>query len=148
MVDFLRDNMLLIVVIMSLIIVIIFIACCASAMSHKRKLEAYYPPKKQTPRKYMTVSGAGQGQSPLLPHSATSSYLRTPTKALVGEKEGKDPRPKPKEVQKVEDVEEVEVQKTTEEKKKDEPKAGTSAAGTEGAPVCTCHLRKANQASH
>lgn len=146
-VDFLRDNMLLIIVIMSLLIVIIFIACCASAMSHKRKLEAYYPPKKHAPKKYMTVPNKVADQRLMEPHSATASYLRAPSKALVGEKDGKDPRPKPKEVQKAEDVEEVEVQKE-EKKKKEEPKASTSTAGNDQAPVCTCHLRKANQASH
>ncbi|XP_060763600.1 transmembrane protein 119 [Neoarius graeffei] len=146
-VDFLRDNMLLIMVVMSLLIVIIFIACCASAMSHKRKLEAYYPPKKQVPRKYMTVPSKGEEQSLMEPHSATTSYQRSPSKALVGDKEGKDPRPKPKEVQKAEDVEEVEVQKE-EEKKKEEPKPSTSTAGNGQALVCTCHLRKSNQTSH
>ncbi|XP_026995395.1 transmembrane protein 119 [Tachysurus fulvidraco] len=144
-VDFLRDNMLLIIVVMSLLIVIIFIACCASAMSHKRKLEAYYPPKKHAPRKYMAVPSKGVEQSLLVPNNVTTSYLRAPSKALVGEK-GKDPRPKPKEVQKAEDVEEVEVQKE-EEKKKEEPKPSTSTAGNGQVLVCTCHLRKANQAS-
>lgn len=146
-VDFLRENMLLIIVVMSLLIVIIFIACCASAMSHKRKLEAYYPPKKQTPRKYMTVPNKGVEQSLMAPHTVTTSYTRAPSKALVGEKEGKDPRPKPKEVQKAEDVEEVEVQKE-DVKKKEEPKPSTSTTGKGQAPVCTCHLKKANQASH
>ncbi|XP_062874200.1 transmembrane protein 119 [Trichomycterus rosablanca] len=144
-VDFLRDNMLLILVIMSLLIVMIFIACCASAMSHKRKLEAYYPPKKQLPRK-VTAAGTEQAQAKPEPQSAAAatSYHRAPTKALVGEKDGKDPRPKPREVQRAEDVEEVEVQK--EEKK--EPKPSTSTAGGDQAPVCTCHLKKAKQASH
>lgn len=147
-VDFLRDNMLLIIVVMSLLIVIIFIACCASAMSHKRKLEAYYPPKKHAPRKYMAVPSKGAGQGLMEPYNATTSYLRAPSKALVGDKDGKDPRPKPKEVQKSEDVEEVEVQKEEEKKKKEEPKPSTSTASNGQVPVCTCHLRKANQASH
>lgn len=148
-VDFLRDNMLLIIVVMSLLIVIIFIACCASAMSHKRKLEAYYPPKKHAPKKYMTVPNKGAGQSLLEPHNATASYMRAPSKALVGDKEGKDPRPKPKEVRKAEDVEEVEMQKEEDkQKKKEELKPNTSTTSNGQAPVCTCHLRKANQASH
>ncbi len=75
--------------------------------------------------------------------TTTAKALREPTKALVGEKAGKDPRPKPKEVQKVEDVEEVEMQKD-ELKKKEEPQPTTSSVTSSQPPVCTCHLRKAN----
>lgn len=95
----------------------------------------------------MTVPSKGAEQSLMAPHSATTSYQRSPSKALVGDKEGKDPRPKPKEVQKA-DVEEVEVQKEEEKKEEEEPKPSTSTAGNGQALVCTCHLRKANQTSH
>uniref|UniRef100_A0A3B1IV72 Transmembrane protein 119 n=1 Tax=Astyanax mexicanus TaxID=7994 RepID=A0A3B1IV72_ASTMX len=151
-VDFLRDNLLLITVVMSLLVVLIFIVCCASAMSHKRKLEAYYPPKKYVPRKYMAGQGPDrpqqqqqqQGQSQHKPQT-TTNYHRTPSKALVGEKEGKDPRPKPQEVQKqVEEVQEVEVPKVVEKKKVDELKPSTSTAGNGQVMVCTCHLKKAH----
>lgn len=145
-VDFLKENLLLIIVVTSLMVVIIFIVCCASAMSHKRKLEAYYPPKTFAPRKYMSQPSKAMEK----PHNqiqegktTTAKALREPTKALVGEKEGKDPRPKPKEVQKVEDVEEVEMQKD-EPKKKEEPQPTTSDATSSHPLVCTCHLKKAN----
>ncbi|KAI4889357.1 hypothetical protein NFI96_010284 [Prochilodus magdalenae] len=133
-VDFLRDNLLLIIVVTSLLVVIVFIVCCASAMSHKRKLEAYYPPKKHMPRKYMTSQGADRLQpqqaQPDHKPQGTTSYLRTPSKALVGEKEGKDPRPKLQEAAKpAKEVEEVEVPKEEERKTKEEPKPSTSAAG-------------------
>ncbi len=145
-VDFLKENLLIIIVVTSLLVVIIFIICCASAMSHKRKLEAYYPPKTYAPRKYMSQPSKAMEK----PHNqiqegktTTAKALREPTKALVGEKAGKDPRPKPKEVQKVEDVEEVEMQKD-EPKKKEEPQPTTSNVTSSQPPVCTCHLRKAN----
>ncbi len=145
-VDFLKENLLIIIVVTSLLVVIIFIICCASAMSHKRKLEAYYPPKTYAPRKYMSQPSKAMEK----PHNqiqesktTTAKALREPTKALVGEKAGKDPRPKPKEVQKVEDVEEVEMQKD-EPKKKEEPQPTTSSVTSSQPPVCTCHLRKAN----
>lgn len=72
--------------------------------------------------------------------TTSAKTLREPTKALVGEKEGKDPQPKPKEVQQVVDVEEVEMQK--DEPKKPQPSTSNVASGQP--LVCTCHLRKAN----
>ncbi|XP_076843279.1 uncharacterized protein tmem119a [Brachyhypopomus gauderio] len=143
-VDFLRDNLLLIIVVTSLLIVVIFIICCASALSHKRKLEAYYPPRKPVPRKYMSEvrkgaqrppQRAGPGPGPQGAVTGPASCLRSPTKALVGEKEGKDPHAKAPRAETAREVEET--------KKGEEPKPSTSAGGASQAPVCTCHLRKA-----
>ncbi|XP_051532968.1 transmembrane protein 119-like [Myxocyprinus asiaticus] len=150
-VDFLKENLLLIIVVTSLLVVIIFIVCCASAMSHKRKLEAYYPPKTYAPRKYMSQPNRAmekpqqtkpQNQIQDVKMTASNTH-REPSKALVGEKEGKDPRPRLKEVQKMEDVEEVEIQKD-DTKKREEPQPSTSNATSSQPQVCTCHLRKAN----
>ncbi|XP_065106103.1 uncharacterized protein tmem119a [Paramisgurnus dabryanus] len=151
LVDFLKDNLLLIIVVTALLIVIIFIVCCASAMSHKRKLEAYYPPKTYAPRKYMSQPSKGMEKTKQTkPHNqiqdgktTAAKTLREPTKALVGEKDGKEPRPKPKEVEQVVDVEEVEMQKD-EGKAKMEPQPSSSNANSSQPLVCTCHLRKAN----
>ncbi|XP_051551833.1 transmembrane protein 119-like [Myxocyprinus asiaticus] len=149
-VDFLKENLLLIIVVTSLLVVIIFIVCCASAMSHKRKLEAYYPPKTYAPRKYMSQPNRAmeklqqtKPQNQIHDGKTTAAKIhREPSKALVGEKEGKDPRPRPKEIQKVEDIEEVEIQK--DDTKREEPQPGTSNATSCQPLVCTCHLRKAN----
>ncbi|KAL2092795.1 hypothetical protein ACEWY4_012593 [Coilia grayii] len=147
-VDVLRENLLLFTVVTSLLIVLIFIVCCASAMSHKRKLDTFYPPaKKYPPRTYMDHGVQSKGPhsefSPQ-PTSTTAKNLRTPSKALVGPKEGKDPRPKPLEVSAVQEVEEVDV-----DMQKDEPKPQAEPRNTNqntSQPVvCTCHLRKANQ---
>lgn len=147
-VDFLRDNMLLILVIMSLLVVIVFIACCASAMSHKRKLEAYYPPKRHLPKRNVNAPAPTHARAQTEPQGGacvSAGYHRAPTKALVGEKDGVDPRPKPKEVQTAEDVEEVEVQK--EENGKPKPSTSTGVKSDPGL-VCTCHLKKVKQTSH
>ncbi|XP_031425709.1 uncharacterized protein tmem119a [Clupea harengus] len=141
-VDVLKENLLLFTVVTSLLIVIIFIVCCASAMSHKRKLDTFYPPtKKYLPRTYMD-HGAAQSKNPQpQATTATAKSLRTPSKALVGPKEGKDPRPKPLEVPAVQEVEEVDV-----EMQRDEPKVASDprspGQSTSPAVVCTCHLRK------
>ncbi|XP_068594957.1 uncharacterized protein tmem119a [Brachionichthys hirsutus] len=160
-VDFLQENLLIIIVVTSLLIVMVFIICCASAMSHKRKLEAYKTPP-APPKKYMAdKAGAIKSSSDLheRPYAAhhvrgvhvqgTSSpkNLRTPSKALVGER-GRDVRVSPRqEVRKVREAEEA-------EKRREEPKPkeqvkhreevqqspGTSSSH----PVCTCHLKKAH----
>ncbi|XP_026865110.1 transmembrane protein 119 [Electrophorus electricus] len=151
-VDILRDNLLLIIVVTSLLIVIIFIICCASALSHKRKLEAYYPPRKSVPRKYMCEATKGvarqqqrarPGPEPKGVASGSASCLRTPSKALVGEKEGKEPPARAQQVQRAEEVREVEEQRE-EKKKGEEPKPSTLVGGASQALVCTCHLRKAS----
>ncbi|TRY71323.1 hypothetical protein DNTS_002260 [Danionella cerebrum] len=139
-VDFLKENLLLIIVVTALLVVIVFIICCASAMSHKRKLEAYYPPKTTAPRKYMTQTSKAMEKSQSTSQDAKVSSgrtLREPTKDLVGEKEGKEPRAKPKELQKVEKVADEEMQK-------DEPTAVPSNTSSAQPLVCTCHLKKAN----
>uniref|UniRef100_A0A674F4T4 Transmembrane protein 119a n=1 Tax=Salmo trutta TaxID=8032 RepID=A0A674F4T4_SALTR len=134
-VNFLQDNMLIIIVVTSLLIVTIFIICCAATMSQKRKLEAYKPPA-NSPSKSMDHTAEGiQG---------TPKNLRTPSAALVGEKVGKEP--KPKEVQKVKDVEEKETRRVEPKHKgqKTEEVQQCSSPSTSQPMVCTCHLRKAN----
>ncbi|XP_062399658.1 uncharacterized protein tmem119a [Sardina pilchardus] len=149
-VDVLKENLLLFTVVTSLLIVIIFIVCCASAMSHKRKLDTFYPPtKKYLPRTYMDHGAHSKDPYPgLVPqaNTAIAKNLRTPSKALVGAKEGKEPRPKPLEGPVMQEFEEVEV-----EMQKDEPKLQSvkqSASQSTSQPVvCTCHLRKASPPS-
>ncbi|XP_055775904.1 transmembrane protein 119-like [Salvelinus fontinalis] len=156
-VDFLQDNMLIIIVVTSLLIVMIFIICCAATMSQKRKLEAYKLPA-NSPSKYMDHTAEGVKSSSEVqtrvcggPDSArrvqiqgTPKNLRTPSAALVGEKVGKEP--KPKEVQKVKDVEEKETRRVEPKHKgqKAEEVQQCSSPSTSQPMVCTCHLRKAN----
>lgn len=141
-VDVLRENLLLFTVVTSLLIVLIFIVCCASAMSHKRKLDAFYPPtKKHFPRTYMD-HGSLSKDLPLATNGPAKS-LRTPSAALVGPKEGKDPRPKPLEGPAMQEFEEVDV-----DMQRDEPKQHSQAKSptqnTSQPVVCTCHLKRAS----
>uniref|UniRef100_A0A674BPG7 Transmembrane protein 119 n=1 Tax=Salmo trutta TaxID=8032 RepID=A0A674BPG7_SALTR len=132
-VDFLQDNMLIIIVVTSLLIVMIIIICCAATMSQKRKMEAYKPPA-NPPRKYMGDTAGGiQG---------TPKNLRTPSTALVGEKVGKEP--KPKEVQKVRELEEEEMRRVEPKHKGLKAEEVPQSSSTSQPMVCTCHLRKAN----
>lgn len=152
LVDFLQENLLIIIVVTSLLIVMVFIICCASAMSHKRKLEAYKAPA-NPPRKYTDNKSSGvkpsselQDRPYVVDHvkrlqAETPKNLRTPSKALVGEKEGKDLKPKHQEVQKVREAEE-EVTRREEPKQKEEVQ---QSSNSNQPMVCTCHLRKAHQ---
>lgn len=154
-VNFLQDNMLIIIVVTSLLIVMIFIICCAATMSQKRKLEAYKPPA-NSPSKSMDhtaegVKSSSEVQSRVCggPDSArrvqiqgTPKNLRTPSTALVGEKVGKEP--KPKEVQKVREVEEEEMRRVEPKHKGLKAEEVPQSSSTSQPMVCTCHLRKAN----
>uniref|UniRef100_A0A1A8J5E3 Transmembrane protein 119a n=1 Tax=Nothobranchius kuhntae TaxID=321403 RepID=A0A1A8J5E3_NOTKU len=156
-VDFLQENLLIIIVVTSLLIVMVFIICCASAMSQKRKLEAYKPlhnpPKKKTASKTGGSRSSGELQEKpfAVDHvkkvqtlsSASPKHLRTPSKALVGER-GRDVRPSPRqEVRKVREVEEVE-KRREESKQREEVKVQQSFSPSTSQPVCTCHLKRAN----
>lgn len=160
-VDFLQENMLIIIVVTSLLIVMVFIICCASAMSHKRKLEAYKPLPKPAKKQTVEKTSARKNSSELQerPHavdhvkrvqttqsSISPKMLRTPSKALVGER-GREVRSSPRpEVRKVRQVEEAE-KRREEPKHREQPKPRQevlqSSSSSPPQPVCTCHLKKA-----
>lgn len=150
-VDFLQENLLIIIVVTSLLIVMVFIICCASAMSHKRKLEAYKPPpkpaKKHAAEKTSTRKDSSELQERpyVVDHikrvqtqsSISPRMLRTPSKALVGER-GRDVRSSPRpEVRKAREAEEVEKRR---EEPRQEVQQGSSSSSS--SPVCTCYLKK------
>lgn len=160
-VDFLQDNLLIIIVVTSLLIVMVFIICCASAMSHKRKLEAYKPPP-NPPRKYTADmlngrknSGELQDRPYAVDHvkrvqtqsMASPKNLRTPSKALVGER-GRDVRSSPRqEVRRVREAEEVEKRREEprhkeQHKYREEVQQSSGPSSSSSHPVCTCHLKK------
>uniref|UniRef100_A0A4W6G9V0 Transmembrane protein 119a n=1 Tax=Lates calcarifer TaxID=8187 RepID=A0A4W6G9V0_LATCA len=145
-VDFLQENLLIIIVVTSLLIVMVFIICCASAMSHKRKLEAYKPPP-NPPRKYMADKTGGRKNSGDLQERPYN--LRTPSKALVGER-GRDVRLSPRqEVRKVRSAEEAEKRREEpkhkeQSKHREEVQQSSGPSTSSSQPVCTCHLKKAH----
>ncbi|MEQ2282786.1 hypothetical protein AMECASPLE_004404, partial [Ameca splendens] len=162
-VDFLQENLLIIIVVTSLLIVLVFIICCAFAMSHKRKLEAYKPlpnpPKKYTAGKTGARKNSSEPQEKpyVVDHvkrvhiqgPASPKHLRLPSKALVGDK-GREVRSSPRqEVRKIRDTEEVgkkreEVKFKESVKPRVEVQQSVSPSTSSSHPVCTCHLKKAN----
>uniref|UniRef100_A0A8C5EEI8 Transmembrane protein 119 n=1 Tax=Gouania willdenowi TaxID=441366 RepID=A0A8C5EEI8_GOUWI len=143
-VDFLQDNLIIIIVVTSVLVVMVFIICCATAMSHKRKLEAHKPPpqpaRKHKAEKNGPRKDSGDFQERPIP---TPKLLRTPTKALVGEK-GRDVKLSPRqEVRKGRDTEEVEWRRE-EPKHREQVKYKEEVQQSSAHPVCTCHLKKAH----
>lgn len=153
LVDFLQENLLIIIVVTSLLIVMVFIICCASAMSHKRKLEASKPPPKssrkkrasepQTSAEFMerpSFSGEHVKRVQMqVQGSASPKHLRTPSKALVGER-GRDVK-----VRKTREVEEVKPREQFRDQgKPSSSNSGSSSNSSSAQPVCTCHLKKAH----
>ena len=151
-VDFLQEYMLIIIVVASLLIVMVFIVCCASAMSHKRKLEAYKPPAGPPARKAQpTAARAGpleESRPYAVDHvkslqiqAASPKNLRTPSKALVGEK-GREGRASPRqEPRKVREAEEPVMERRREEARSTKEQLKQKE---EKHVVCTCHLKKAH----
>lgn len=162
LVDFLQENLLVVLVVASLLIVLVFIVCCAAAMSHKRKLEAKKPPPPHPhhpSRKHQTVtdqvldrptfSSVDHVKRVQAQGSASPKHLRTPSKALVGER-GRDVKVrKAREVREVPEAQEVrevrearEAKQSEQSRMRDQAKSGSSSGS--GQPVCTCHLKKAH----
>lgn len=152
LVDFLQENLLIIIVVTSLLIVMVFIICCASAMSHKRKLEAYKPlpnpsskkptSERQTSAEFLerpNFSAEHVKRVQLqVQGSASPKHLRTPSKALVGER-GRDVK-----VRRVREVEEVKQREQVRDQGKPSSGSSGSSSSSSAQPVCTCHLKKAH----
>ncbi|KAJ3604395.1 hypothetical protein NHX12_029136 [Muraenolepis orangiensis] len=151
-VDFLQEYMLIIIVVTSLLIVMVFIVCCASAMSHKRKLEAYKPPAgkarpaaaKASPAEVQQerrAQGVDHVKSVRI-QSASPQNLRTPSKALVGEK-GREGRSSPRQEERKAREAEEPLMPAVERREARSPKEQLRQKEEPQQVVCTCHLKKA-----
>lgn len=154
-VDFLQQNLLIIIVVTSLLIVMVFIICCASAMSHKRKLEASKPPPNASKKQVADKTGKNPSEPQERPYAvdhvkrvqtqsaASPKHLRTPSKALVGER-GREVRSSPRqEARKVKEAEE-EPKHKEQPKRKEEVQQSSGPSTSSGHSGCTCHLKKAH----